>query len=83
MQDIIGDIRSSVRRLSGELENFQDIARHIRPSAGEIPKLEGLDIYGETIPLNGVIGGDHIVYVDFNERYDLEARIEQATSRGQ
>ena len=83
MQDIIGDIRSSVSRLSGELDNFQDIARHIRPGAGEIPKLNGLDIYGETIPLNGVIGGDHIVYVDFNERYDLEARIEHATSQGQ
>ena len=82
MQNIIGDIRSSVRRLNGELENFQDIARHIRPSAGEIPKLAGHDIYGETIPLNGVIGGDHIVYIDFNERYDLDARIKQAHERG-
>jgi serine phosphatase RsbU (regulator of sigma subunit) len=83
MQDIIGDIRSSVRRLSGELENFQDIARHIRPAPGEIPMLPGLDIYGETIPLNGVIGGDHIVYIDFNRRYDLDARIQQARGRGQ
>jgi serine phosphatase RsbU (regulator of sigma subunit) len=82
MQDIIGDIRSSVRRLSGELENFQEIARHIRPNAGEIPQLDGLDIYGQTIPLNGVIGGDHIVYVDFNKRYDLDARIEQAKKQG-
>ena len=70
MQDIISDIRSSVRRLSGELENFQDIARHIRPDAGEIPQLAGLDIYGETMPLNGVIGGDHIVFVDFDRRYE-------------
>lgn len=82
MQDVIGDIRSSVRRLSGELENFQDIARHIRPNAGEIPRLPGLDIYGETIPLNGVIGGDHIIYVDFNRRYDLDARIARARERG-
>lgn len=82
MQDIISDIRSSVRRLSGELENFQDIARHIRPDAGEIPQLAGLDIYGETMPLNGVIGGDHIVFVDFDRRYDLDARIEQAKEKG-
>ena len=66
MQNLMGAIPTSVRKLSGELENFQDIARHIRPSAGEIPQLDGLDIYGETIPLNGVIGGDHILYVDFN-----------------
>lgn len=82
MQEIIGDIRSSVRRLSGELENFQDIARHIRPHAGDIPQLEGLDIYGQTMPLNGVIGGDHIVYVDFNKRYDLDARIKKAREEG-
>ena len=82
MQDILGDIRSSVRRLSGELENFQEIARHIRPHAGDVPELQGLDIYGQSIPLNGVIGGDHIVYVDFNKRYDLDARIEQAKRRG-
>ena len=82
MQDIISDIRSSVRRLSGELENFQDIARHIRPDAGEIPQLAGLDIYGETMPLNGVIGGDHIMFVDFDRRYDLDARIEQAKEKG-
>ena len=82
MEDTIDDIRSSVKRLSGELENFQDIARHIRPDTGDIPRLPGLDIYGETIPLNGVMGGDHIVYVDFNKRYDLEARIEQAKGEG-
>ena len=82
MQNLMGAIPTSVRKLSGELENFQDIARHIRPSAGEIPQLDGLDSYGETIPLNGVIGGDHIVYVDFNKRYDLDARIAQAKERG-
>ncbi len=83
MQHILGDIKSSVRRLSGELENFQEIARHIRPNAGEVPVLDGLDIYGQTIPLNGAIGGDHILYVDFNKRYDLDARIEKAKKQGQ
>ena len=82
MQDIITDIRTSMRRLTGELENFQDIARYIKPRAGEIPRLPGLDIYGQTIPLNGVIGGDHIIYLDFGKRYDLEARIEQARKEG-
>jgi serine phosphatase RsbU (regulator of sigma subunit) len=66
----------------GELENFQDIARYIKPSPGEIPKLNGVDIYGETIPLNGIVGGDHIVYVDFKQRYDLNARVKKAQDRG-
>ena len=38
----------------------------------------GLDIYGESMPLNGRVRGDHIIYVDFKKRYDLDARIEQA-----
>jgi serine phosphatase RsbU (regulator of sigma subunit) len=64
--------------LAGELKNFQDIARYIMPLPGEIPALEGIDVYGDTIPLNGVIGGDHLIYVDFKKRYDLEARIRHA-----
>jgi serine phosphatase RsbU (regulator of sigma subunit) len=65
-----------------ELNNFQKIARNIKPSPGEIPSLPGIDIYGEITPLSGEIGGDHLIYVDFNKRFDMEARIQQAISRG-
>ena len=82
MEDILSDIKSSVRALTGELENFQDIARYIKPMAGEFPRLPGLDIFGETIPLNGIIGGDHIIYIDFARRYDLDARIRHAQVEG-
>lgn len=68
----------SVDFLLGELENFQEIARHIKPSPGEIPGINGIDIYGEVIPLNGIVGGDHIIYIDFNKRYDLDRRIREA-----
>ena len=68
--------------LTGELKNFQDIARYIVPLPGEIPSLHGIDVYGGTMPLNGVIGGDHIIYVDFKKRYDLPARIRQAAAAG-
>ncbi len=71
-----------VKKLLDELENFQEIARQLIPSSGEIPQLEGIDIYGEVIPLNGVVGGDHIVFVDFNQRYDLDARIRDAQTAG-
>ena len=65
--------------LTGELKNFQDIARYIMPLPGEIPSLEGIDVYGGTMPISGMTGGDHIIYVDFKKRYDLSARIKQAT----
>ena len=65
-----------------ELKNFEEIARFIKPSSGEIPLLSGIEIYGETIPLNGVVGGDHIVYVDFNRRFDLDKRIQDAQKAG-
>jgi len=64
--------------LTQELENFKEIFHHIVPLPGEIPAVKGIDVYGDTIPLNGVVGGDHIIFVDFKKRYDLDARIEQA-----
>jgi serine phosphatase RsbU (regulator of sigma subunit) len=64
--------------LTGELKNFEDIVHYIMPQPGEIPSLHGIDMYGGSIPFNGVIGGDHIIYVDFKKRYDLAARIAQA-----
>jgi serine phosphatase RsbU (regulator of sigma subunit) len=68
--------------LTGELKNFQDIARYVEPAVEEIPSLNGIDVYGGTVPLNGVGGGDHIIYVDFKKRYDLRARIEHAKAEG-
>jgi serine phosphatase RsbU (regulator of sigma subunit) len=70
------------RELLSELENFQEIASYLKPKPGEIPTLPGIDVYGETIPLNGVVGGDHLIYLDFKKRYDLEARITRAKESG-
>jgi len=68
--------------LASELRNFQEIASQIKPRPGELPKLEGFDVYGETIPLKGTVGGDHVIYLDFKQRYDLDARIAQALEAG-
>ncbi len=76
------NLKGKLHFFENELKNFQEIARHIRPSSGEIPTLKGIDIYGEVIPLNGVVGGDHIIYVDFNKRYDLDSRIRAAEKSG-
>ena len=71
-----------LRQLSDELANFQDIAKNLLPQPGELPRLHGIDVYGKTLALNGVVGGDHIIYVDFKQRFDLEARITKASEEG-
>ena len=64
---------------SAELANFQEIAKELLPQPGEIPRLQGIDVWGGTVPLNQALGGDHVIYVDFKQRYDLDARIAQAS----
>ncbi|MBZ5637625.1 MAG: serine/threonine-protein phosphatase [Acidobacteriia bacterium] len=68
--------------LVDELENFQDIAKFLKPAPGSVPALDGVDIHGESMPLNGIVGGDHILYIDYRTRYDLDARIAQAQAAG-
>jgi len=72
-----------VKQLRGELENFEEIAQHLIPKPGDVPQLRGVDVYGGTLALNGLIGGDHLIYVDFKQRFDLEARIKRAVERSQ
>ena len=72
----------SVDELSREIQNLERIAKGIMPRPGSVPSLIGMEIYGETLPLNGIVGGDHITYVDFKKRYDLDARIKVAAEEG-
>lgn len=72
----------AIQQLLDELGNFQDIARHLIPTAGEVPRLRGFDISGRTMSLNGSVGGDHLIYVDFKQRFDLDARIARALAKG-
>ena len=60
----------------------QYLAQYLMPEAGAIPRIPNVDIYGMTLPLNGIAGGDLITYVDFQERYDLDARIARAQAQG-
>jgi serine phosphatase RsbU (regulator of sigma subunit) len=76
------DVNGLLRQLTSELDNFEAIAKYLLPRPGEIPKLRGIDVWGGTMALTGVVGGDHIVYVDFKQRFDLEARIRHATDKG-
>jgi serine phosphatase RsbU (regulator of sigma subunit) len=78
----IPDRENLLDALSDELANFQDIARNLLPQPGDVPNLRGIDVWGGTLSLNGVVGGDHIIYVDFKRRFDLDARIARAREAG-
>ena len=68
--------------LDDELKNFLEIAATLKPSPGGIPLLAGVDIGGLSTPFKDRVGGDHIIYIDFNRRYDLDRRIRDAEARG-
>jgi len=57
------------------------LSQCLTPESGATPRIDNVDIYGESIPLNGIAGGDLITYVNFSERYDLDGRIECARKR--
>ena len=82
MNPIASHIDGSLKGLSRELRNFEEIARGIIPRPGSVPSLACMDIGGQILPLNGIAGGDHLIYVDFKKRYDLDARIKKAGEAG-
>jgi serine phosphatase RsbU (regulator of sigma subunit) len=64
-----------------EIENFVEIVRRIRPPAQ--PSRHGsIEVFGGSVFLNGAAGGDHLIYLDFDERYDIDRRIRQANETG-
>lgn len=50
------------------------------PVEGAIPCVQGIQMYGNSIPA-GTVGGDLFEYINFQQRYDLDARIRLATRR--
>ncbi len=59
------------------------LAQRLMPAPGAIPRIPGIDIYGMTIPFNGIAGGDLITYVNFQDRFDLDARIRRAQAQAE
>ena len=57
------------------------IAEYLRerlmPVEGAIPHIPGIEMFGNSIPV-GTVGGDLFEYINFQQRYDIEARIERA-----
>jgi serine phosphatase RsbU (regulator of sigma subunit) len=53
------------------------LRERLMPVEGAIPHLPGIEMYGDSIPA-GTVGGDLFEYINFQQRYDIDARIEQA-----
>jgi serine phosphatase RsbU (regulator of sigma subunit) len=58
------------------------LRKRLMPVEGAIPHLPGIEMYGNSIPA-GTVGGDLFEYINFQQRYDIEARIQRALRRSQ
>jgi serine phosphatase RsbU (regulator of sigma subunit) len=56
------------------------LRKRLMPVEGAIPQLPGIEMYGNSIPA-GTVGGDLFEYINFQQRYDVDARIENALRR--
>src|SRR5438045_2387152 len=51
--------------------------KRLMPVEGAIPHLPGIEMYGNSVPAE-TVGGDLFEYINFQQRYDIDARIERA-----
>jgi len=53
------------------------LRERLMPVEGAIPRLPGIEMFGNSIPA-GTVGGDLFEYINFQQRYDIDARIQRA-----
>jgi len=53
------------------------LRKRLMPVEGAIPRLPGIDMFGNSIPA-GSVGGDLFEYINFQQRYNIDARIAAA-----
>jgi len=56
------------------------LLKRLMPVEGAIPHVQGIEMYGNSIPA-GTVGGDLFEYINFQQRYDIDARIQRAVKR--
>jgi serine phosphatase RsbU (regulator of sigma subunit) len=56
------------------------LRERLMPVEGAIPHVQGIEMYGNSIPA-GTVGGDLFEYINFDQRYDIDARIRRALKR--
>lgn len=67
--------------LERELDNLRTILSAVYAYPDSF-SLQHVDIFGRSYPLAGALGGDHLIFVDFARRYDLDRRIAAAAAAG-
>jgi len=53
------------------------LRQRLMPVEGAIPHIPGIEMYGNSVPA-GSVGGDLFEYINFEQRYDIDARRERA-----
>jgi serine phosphatase RsbU (regulator of sigma subunit) len=53
------------------------LRKRLMPVEGAIPHVQGIEMYGNSVPV-GTVGGDLFEYINFQQRYDIDARIQRA-----
>src|SRR5215472_914775 len=53
------------------------LRERLMPVEGAIPYIPGIEMFGNSIPA-GTVGGDLFEYINFQQRYDIDARIQRA-----
>jgi len=56
------------------------LRKRLMPVEGAIPHVQGIEMYGNSIPA-GTVGGDLFEYINFQQRYDIDTRIQRALKR--
>jgi serine phosphatase RsbU (regulator of sigma subunit) len=75
-------LEAELREARSEIKNLLEMTAPITPKPGQIPQIGGVDIYGESLQLHGALGGDHVIFIDFKRRFDLQARMKRARDAG-
>jgi serine phosphatase RsbU (regulator of sigma subunit) len=53
------------------------LRERLMPVEGAIPHIPGIEMFGNSIPA-ATVGGDLFEYINFQQRYDIDARIQRA-----
>src|SRR2546430_6908080 len=71
-----GDGRTEALMVTPQIDPGIDeyLRKRLMPVEGAIPHLSGIDMYGNSIPA-GTVGGDLFEYINFQQRYNIDARI--------
>jgi hypothetical protein len=54
------------------------LRERLMPVEGAIPRIDGIEMFGNSVPAEAV-GGDLFEYINFQQRYDIEAKWKQST----